>query len=198
MKPITVAFFGISGSGKGTQVEILKSFLEKEERSPGVVAPQMGDILRAFMQTGTPIAKHTGEILKAGGLVPSFVPIYLLTKALNETFDGSQHVILEGTCRRPDQSRAANDIMRMFDREQLDAVVLTLSKESAKERLVARGRFDDAKDEAIENRFSWYQEHVVPSIEELRKLGWTIHEIDGEPDVDTIHKHILKALKLNS
>jgi len=134
--------------------------------------------------------------LKAGGLVPSFVPIYLLVKALNETFDGTQHVILEGTCRRPDQSRAANDIMRMFGRDDLKAIVLTLTKESAKKRLVARGRFDDAEDEAIENRFSWYQEHVVPSIEELRKLGWTIHEIDGEPDVGTIHQNILKELKL--
>lgn len=196
MKPITVAFFGISGSGKGTQVKILREFLEEQDNSSGVVAPQMGDLLREFMKTKTPFARHIGEIIKAGGLVPSFMPIYLMTKALNETFDGSQHVILEGTCRRPDQSRAANDIMRMFGRDDLKAIALTLSKQSAKERLVARGRFDDAKGEAIENRFSWYHEHVVPSIEELRKLGWTIHEIDGEPDVETIHQQILSTLKL--
>ncbi len=197
MDSITVAFFGISGSGKGTQVDMLEKYLKDTDSSRGIVKPGMGDLLREFMQTNTPTSVHIGDIIKAGGLVPSFMPIYLMTKAVNETFDGTQHVILEGTCRRPDQSRAANDMMRMFGRNELSAVVLTLTKDSAKKRLVARGRFDDAQDEAIESRFAWYQEHVVPAIEELRACGWTVHEIDGEPDVDTIHKNILGALKLS-
>ena len=116
---------------------------------------------------------------------------------MNERFGGTQHVIFDGVCRRPDQSRAADDLLRSFGRTDLHAIVFNLSKESAKKRLVARGRFDDAKDEAIESRFAWYQEQVVPSIEELRMLGWTIHEIDGEPDVQTIHKNILAALNLS-
>jgi len=71
-----------------------------------------------------------------------------------------------------------------------------LDEKSAKERLIARGRFDDAKDEALHSRFAWYTEHVVPSIETLRELGWTIHEIDGAPDMPTVHKSILSALGL--
>ena len=62
-------------------------------------------------------------------------------------------------------------------------------------KLVARGRFDDAKDEALASRFAWYEEHVVPSIEELRGLGWTIHEIDGELGMDAVFIKILTALK---
>lgn len=74
--------------------------------------------------------------------------------------------------------------------------MLTLTPENAKARLVARGRYDDAKDEVIASRFAWYQEHVVPSIDELRTLGWNVIEIDGEPDIESIHKNILSALKL--
>lgn len=197
MEPITVAFFGISGSGKGTQVELLVKALKEKDPARPIIVPNMGDLLRAFMQTGTSLANKTKEILSAGGLVPSFIPIHMLTGFLNEHFDGSQHILLDGTCRRPDQSRAVDDMMKSWDRTSLTAIVLNLTPESAKARLVARGRYDDAKDEAIASRFAWYGEHVVPSIDELRILGWNVVEIDGEPDIDTIHKNILSALKLS-
>ena len=196
MERITVAFFGISGSGKGTQCDLLEKYLKEHDPARTVVRPEMGNLLRDFMKTGTSLAGKTGEILKAGGLVPSFIPIYLLTGILNTTFTGEEHLILDGTCRRPDQSRAVDDMMKTWEWQKREAIVLKLSKESAKKRLIARGRFDDAKEGALESRFAWYEEYVVPSIEELRTLGWPIHEIDGEPDVEVIHKNILKALSL--
>lgn len=195
MQPVTVAFFGISGSGKGTQAELLERYLSAND-TRGVVRPEMGNLLREFMGTGTPLAAKVKEILEAGGLVPSFMPIFLLTRFLNERFSGAEHLLLDGTCRRPDQSRAVDDLMRSFGRENLRAIVLKLSPESAKARLTARGRFDDAKDEAIATRFAWYEEHVVPSIRELANLGWQVIEVDGEPDIETIHKDILSVLQL--
>lgn len=196
MEPITVAFFGISGSGKGTQAELLEKFLRENDSTHGVVRPEMGNLLRTFMQSGTSLAKKTGEIVSTGGLVPSFMPIFMLTGMLNEHFDGAQHLILDGTCRRPDQSRAADDMMKLWGRKNLHVISLELTPESAKARLIARGRADDAKDEAIANRFSWYQEHVVPALDTLRECGWTVHSVNGEPDVDTIHKNILSVLEL--
>jgi len=196
MNPITVAFFGISGSGKGTQCERLQKYLEEKDPTRPVVRPEMGNLLRSFMQTGTSLSKYTAEIVNSGGLVPSFIPVYMLTDVLNDTFDGSQHLILDGTCRRPDQSHAVDDMMRLWKRTDLKAIVLTLSKESAKKRLIARGRNDDATDEVLNNRFAWYQEHVVPSYEALGARGWTIHEIDGEPDMDTVFNSIVSTLGL--
>lgn len=195
MQPITVALFGISGSGKGTQAELLEKYLAEHDQR-GVVRPEMGSLLRAFMQSGTSLAAKTAEIVSNGGLVPSFMPIYLLTGELNAKFDGTQHLILDGTCRRPDQSRAADDMMHLWGRTNLHVLSLDLTPESAKRRLIARGRADDAKDEAIANRFSWYREHVVPAMDELETLGWAVHHVDGEPDVATIHKNILSVLEL--
>ncbi|MDO8482002.1 MAG: nucleoside monophosphate kinase [bacterium] len=194
--PITVAFFGISGSGKGTQCTLLHEYLEKNDPARTVVRPEMGNLLRDFMQKNTSLAKHTNEIVSAGRLVPSFITVYLLTDILNKSFDGTQHIILDGTCRRSDQSRAADEMMRLWGRNDNQAIVLKLTEKSARSRLVARGRSDDATDEALKSRFAWYEEHVVPSIEELRRLGWTIHEIDGEPSMETIHNNILVALGL--
>lgn len=196
MQPISVVFFGISGSGKGTQAELLETYLKENGAGLGVIRPEMGNLLRTFMQTGSSLATKTGEIVLSGGLVPSFMPIYMLTGELNARFDGTQHLVLDGTCRRPDQSRAVDDMMKLWGRGNLSVISLDLTPESAKARLVARGRADDAKDEAIASRFAWYQDQVVPAMDELEKLGWTIHHIDGEPDVQTIHKNILSVLGL--
>jgi adenylate kinase family enzyme len=194
MESISVALFGIAGSGKGTQADLLEKYLKKD--GAAVVRPEMGVLLRTFMQTGTSLAQKTNEIVTAGELVPSFIPIHLLTGMLNDTFDGTQHVILDGTCRRPDQSRAANDMMRLWGRTNLHIVELTLTPESAKKRLALRGRSDDADDDVIAARFAWYKEQVVPSIDELKSLGWAYHEIDGEPEIEVIHKNILSTLSL--
>jgi len=196
MEALTIAFFGISGSGKGTQADLLEKYLKENDSARSVIRPEMGNLLRAFMQSGTSLAQKTGEIVSAGGLVPSFMPIYLLTGMLNETFNGSQHLLLDGTCRRPDQSRAADDMMKLWGRTNLHVLSLELTPDSAKQRLIARGRADDAKDEAIASRFAWYEEHVVPAMKTLEDCGWTIHRIDGEPEVDVIHANILSALKL--
>lgn len=195
MEPVTIVFFGISGSGKGTQVELLQKYLAEHDAGRAIIRPEMGTLLREFMETGTPLGGKIGDILKAGGLVPSFMPITLLTRAINESFDGSQHLLLDGTCRRPDQSRAVDDIARLWGRTKLDAVVLDLTPEEAKRRLIERGRFDDAKDEVIASRFGWYETQVVPAINELKELGWNIHHIDGAPDIPTVHQSILSALQ---
>ncbi|HEY4519851.1 MAG TPA: nucleoside monophosphate kinase [Candidatus Paceibacterota bacterium] len=194
-QPITVAFFGVSGAGKGTQAELLDTYLCEHDRSRGVIRPEMGTLVRTFMREGTVLAKHTERIQAEGGLLPSFIPIYLLARYMNEKFTGTEHIILDGVCRRPAQSQAVDEMMRLWGRENVRAIVFDISEESAKRRLLARGRHDDS-DEIIRNRFAWYEKHVVPSYKELERLGWTILRVDGEPDVATIHKNILKMLNL--
>ncbi|HCM43351.1 TPA: hypothetical protein DIS55_00120 [Candidatus Kaiserbacteria bacterium] len=196
MPPITVVFFGISGSGKGTQADMLERFLGKRDPSRSVTRAEMGSLAREFMKTDTSLAKRTTDIVSSGGLLPSFIPVYLLTDVINRSFTGSEHLILDGTCRRLDQSRAADDIARFYGRSSLHALMITLSKDAARTRLIGRGRHDDATEEALERRFAWFEKDVIPSFETLKECGWTGHEIDGEPDVDTVHQSILASLDI--
>ena len=196
MEPVTVAFFGISGSGKGTQADMLENFFEKEDPKRGVVRAEMGALARSFMKTNTSLAKRAGEILSAGGLLPSFIPIYLLVDVLNKSFAGEEHMILDGTCRKPFQSMVADEIVEFYGRKEKHAIMLKLSKETARERLIARGRHDDATEAALERRFAWFEKDVLPAYDTLREHGWNMHEIDGNRAIEVIHKDILAALKV--
>lgn len=196
MNPITVAFFGISGSGKGTQAELLAKFLKDRDPARGVLRTEMGALARTFMKSGTHLAKKTEDIIAHGGLLPSFIPIFLLTKLINESFTGDEHLILDGTFRKPFQSMVGDEIVKFYDRKNPCAVMLALSEETARERLVSRGRHDDATEEAMQRRFEWFNADVVPAFNTLKERGWTMREIDGNRDIGVIHKDILTSLEL--
>src|SRR3989344_9667391 len=194
MNPVTVLFFGSQGAGKGTQVQMLIDFLSAKNDC-GVIRIDMGQELRNLRDSGTYAGKFTGEVIDAGVRMPDFMPIYLQTKKIVDTFTGEEHIIADGLARGEDQTRAFDDAMKFFKRDDLQVVNLVINDDTAVKRLMARGRNDDTE-EAIRRRLAWTKTDVVPQLELLKSRGRVIHEIDGEPDVDTIHKHILAALQL--
>jgi adenylate kinase len=127
--------------------------------------------------------------------MPDFMPIYLQTKKVVDTFTGAEHIIADGLARGPDQTRGFDDMMTFFKRDDFQVISLMISDDAAVKRLMARGRNDDTE-EAIRRRLAWTKSDVLPQLEMLRSRGRPIHEIDGEPDVDTIHKNILATLEL--
>lgn len=196
MKPISVLFFGTQGAGKGTQVKMLMEFLKGKSRQ-NIIHIDMGSELRALRDGGSFAGKLTGQTIDAGHRMPDFMPTYLQTKKLVDNLvDGTEHVIADGLARGADQTRAFDDAMKYFGRDDFQIVSLELSEESAVKRLLARGRNDDTE-EGIKNRLSWYKSDVQPQLDLLKSRNRPVHVIDGEPDVDTIHNNILAALKLS-
>lgn len=194
MDPITVLFFGSQGAGKGTQVKMLVEYLKT--RSPaGIIHIDMGVELRALRDTGSLAGKLTGEIIDQGIRMSDFMPIYLQTKKVVEHLTGTEHIIADGLARGPDQTKGFDDMMTFFKRDNFQIVSLEITDDIAVQRLLARGRNDDTE-EAIRRRLAWTKTDVMPQLELLKSRGRTIHTIDGEPDVDTIHKNILAALGL--
>ena len=194
MNPITALFFGSQGAGKGTQVKMLMEYL-RERSDRGVVHIDMGAELRGMIAAGGYSGPLVAEVLNAGRRMPDFMPTYLQTKKIVDNFSGEEHVIADGLARGPDQTRAFDDMMQFYGRENYHVIQLLLSEDSSVKRLLARGRVDDTED-AIRSRLAWSKTDMVPQLELLKSRGRTIHEIDGEPDVDAIHKSILNTLGL--
>ena len=86
MQPKTVVFFGISGAGKGTQIHLLRKFLEEKDVMRHALHFDMGVGLREMAQTPTMLAVKVKKIMAEGGLVPSFVCSYVLTDFLVRSF----------------------------------------------------------------------------------------------------------------
>jgi adenylate kinase len=194
MEPVTLLFFGSQGAGKGTQVQMLIDYLRaKSDR--GIIRIDMGAQLRALRDTGSHSGKLTGDIIDQGLRIYDFMAIYLQTKALVDNFTGEEHIIADGLARGADQTRGFDDMMKFYKRDDLQIINLVINDDTAVERLLARGRNDDTE-EAIRRRLAWTKSDVMPQLELLQSRGRVVHEIDGEPDVDTIHKNILSALKL--
>ena len=194
MSPITVLFFGSQGAGKGTQVQMLIDYLKsKSERA--VIRIDMGQELRNLRDAGSYAGRLTGEVIDAGVRMPDFMPIYLQTKKLVDDLTGDEHIIADGLARGPDQTRAYDDMMTFFKRDNFQIVNLVIADDTAVKRLLSRGRNDDTE-EAIRRRLSWTKTDVLPQLELLKSRGRAIHEIDGEPEVAAIHQNIIAALKI--
>ena len=194
MDPVTVLFFGSQGAGKGTQVKMLIDFL-KSKSDRGVIHIDMGQELRNLRDTGSYAGVFTGKVIDAGERMPDFMPIYLQTKKVVDTLTGEEHIIADGLARGADQTRGFDDMMQFFKRTNFQIISLVISDDTAVKRLLARGRNDDTE-EAIRRRLSWTKTEVMPQLQLLKERGRTVHEIDGEPDTQTIHQNILAALKL--
>ncbi len=195
MNPLTLLFFGSQGAGKGTQVQMLIDHL-KHNSDNGIIRIDMGQELRNLRDGGGLAGRLTGEVIDNGERMPDFMPIYLQTKKLVDNLTGSEHIIADGLARGADQTRGFDDMMHFFKRDDFQIINLVISDDTAVQRLLGRGRNDDTE-EAIRRRLAWTKTDVMPQLALLRERGRTIHEIDGEPDTDTIHQHILSALGLS-
>ncbi|MDB5237748.1 MAG: adk, adenylate kinase, adenylate kinase [Candidatus Kaiserbacteria bacterium] len=195
MEPVTLLFFGSQGAGKGTQVKMLMDFLASKSDAP-IVKIDMGAELRGLRDTGSYAGKLTGTVIDAGHRMPDFMPTYLQTKKLVDNLvTGKEHIIADGLARGEDQTRAFDDAMTFFGRTNFQIISLELPEATVIQRMLARGRNDDTE-EGIRNRLGWYKTDVLPQLAMLEGRGRPVHHIDGEPDVETIHKNILTALKL--
>lgn len=194
-RPLTLLFFGTSGAGKGTQVRMLIEHL-KQHSDRKIIHIDMGAELRGVRDSGTLTGKLIGQLIDGGNRVRDFLAIYLQTKRMVEEFTGEEHVVADGIARGPDQTRAMDDMLQFYGRENLQIINLVISDETAVERLLGRGRTDDTE-EGIRRRLAWTKTDMLPQLELFRSRGRTIHEIDGEPDTETIHKRVLSVLGLS-
>jgi adenylate kinase family enzyme len=196
MHPQTFLLFGKSGSGKGTQAKLLKEFLEKAEPKRQVEYIETGSKLREFSQEVGLTAKMTKEVMENGGLLPSFVPIWIWTNYFIRYFDGGEHLILDGLSRKEYEAPVLDDALKFYKREKPLVVILNVTDEWASQHLLSRGRGDDNKLD-IASRLEWFKTNVEPTIEYFKKNPYyTVLEINGDQSVEDVHKEILSKAGL--
>ena len=194
MLPKAFIFYGLSGSGKGTQAEMLESYLKQNDTAHGVAYLSTGKGLRDFSEKDSHTSALVKDVLGSGGLLPSFLPIWVWTNLLIEYADGKTHIILDGAARREQEAPVLENALSFYNFENIYVILLSISRDEATKRLLKRGRSDDS-DEEIKNRLDWYETEVEPAVAFFKKSpGVRFLDIDGEQSVEEIHQDIVKKI----
>jgi adenylate kinase len=195
-KPQTFIFFGIVGSGKGTQVELLEKYLKDNNLSDDIITTSTGAEYRKITSNGS----YTGEIVKdrleKGNLQPDFLTISIFINILISSLKENTSFMSDGFPRTIAQSEAFEKAMKFYNREKIEIIYIELDKEEATRRMVLRGRSDDTE-EGIAKRFDEYVNNVIPSMNYFKdKEGYNIHTIDGKQSIEKVHCDIIKSLNI--
>lgn len=196
MKPYTFVFFGIVGSGKGTQVELLQKYLTEKNISSDVLFTSTGNEYRKIIEGGS----YTGQLVKAtlekGYLQPNFLTISLFTNILVNNMNENTTLIADGYPRTIEQSQAFESALKFYGRDNVHVVYIELNKEEATKRMKLRARADDT-DEGISKRFDEYVNNVIPSMKYFEgKDGFVLHSINGDQSIEAVHGDIIASLKI--
>jgi adenylate kinase len=176
-----ILVFGVAGSGKSTQGQLLAAKYEWRWLS-------MGQILREELAEG-PLADH----INSGKLLDDTQTTDILSKKLSD-IPVSDFLILDGFPRRLSQAQWLINVLKNHSQKVLSAIHLEATNESVKERLLNRGRQDDIP-EAISERFEEYELQIKPILSFLEAQGVPIVSVNAEQSPQHVHEDIINGLK---
>ncbi|MEX2029146.1 MAG: nucleoside monophosphate kinase [Candidatus Paceibacterota bacterium] len=193
MQPQTLIFFGIVGSGKGTQAKLLMDFL-KEKSGKECVYTYPGNEYRKLIESDSFSGNLIKDSLARGELQPDFLTNAIFTNILLSELGSDKHLLSDGYPRTISQAENFEQSMKFYQRENIKIIYLELSKEEAIKRNLLRGRSDDTK-EGIAKRFDEYVNKVIPAMDYFKeKASYEIYTINGEQTVEDVHKEIITKL----
>ncbi len=195
-KSKTFVFFGIAGSGKGTQIELLEKYLKNSNPSLDITLAYPGSEFRKLTSSGSYTGELVKEKLEGGFLQPDFITISLFSKILTENLSKDNILIADGYPRTIGQSQALESAMDFYSRSNISIIYIKLSKEEASKRMKLRGRSDDT-DIGIAQRFDEYVNNILPAMNYFKdKEGYEIYTVNGEQSVEDVHKELISKLEI--
>lgn len=188
-------FIGKSGSGKGTQSELLKAYLEKEKNIKDIAHITTGKSFRSFSLQDNYSAKRVKETIDVGGLCPESFANWNLINLFVENIKENSTVLLDGSPRRIEEAKSLEETLSFYGYKNIVVVYIDVDKNWASDRLMARGRIDDMKT-GIESRLTWFDSEVLPIVEYYKSNSkYNLLTINGMQNIKDVQKEILEKLK---
>ena len=175
-----IIFMGVAGSGKSMQGRMLADQL-------GLPWLSTGEFLRML------IAGERRKDMLEGKLLDD-TEIIALVQKIFAIVDVRQEFVLDGFPRTPRQAEWLLSQLRHGQLSITAVVHLKASEQVVRERLIGRGRQDDHH-EAITERFTEYQEQIIPILDQFRQANVPVCEIDGEKPIEEVNQVIREQLE---
>lgn len=192
----TVVFYGKAGSGKGTQAQLLKKYLEERDKKHPVLYIETGAVFRNFAKEDNFTAQMVKKVLETGGLLPEFLPVWVWTDIFIRNITGTEHIILDGLARNEDEVPVLARAFQFYNRSSVQVVLLQVSDKTALARLSKRERADDSGAE-VKKRLLWFEKNVLPAVLRWKQFpAMRVHDVDSEGSIEDGHRRVLKALHL--
>jgi adenylate kinase len=191
----TFVFFGIVGSGKGTQVKLLMDYLKQKDGKECVYIGT-GELFRKIAQSAENDTQvMVKELLDAGKLISDEMTNELISSIMDSEISPVKNVVFDGYPRTIPQAEFFEGKMKVSKRENVKIIYIELSKDEALKRNLLRGRHDDTR-EGLAKRFEEYENKVIPAMNYFKdKNGYEIFTINGEQSVEDVHKDIINNLE---
>ncbi len=183
-----LVFFGIQGSGKGTQAKKLAAEL-------GYDIFEAGGELRKIAASGSELGKTVTGFIDQGHLVPHEIIMQVVKEAVLAR-PKTTKILFDGIPRDVNQMKDFDAVMKEAGRE-FKCIHFLLDDAEATQRIFGRakaeGRADDANTEIITRRMNTFREKTMPVIETYKKAG-KVTEIDAKNSVDMIYGNLKSAI----
>lgn len=187
-------FFGRSGSGKGTQAELLSKYLE-ETSGRKTIYVETGQRFREFKNEDTYSSALTKQVMEHGGLMPEFLPIWIWADMFVHQYTGEENLVLDGLSRRIDEAPVLDSAMNFYKFSNPYVIYIDVTREKAFEMMKGRGRGDDT-DKYITERLDWFDKDVVPAINYFRNnIKYRFLSINGEQSIEDVHKELITKIE---
>lgn len=211
--------FGQPGSGKGTQADLLEKHNNFIHFDSGKF---LESIVHDPKNADDPEIQKEKENFDTGKLItPSFILKFANVEAANIA-GKNENIVFSGSPRTEYEVMGDEKIKglihtleELYEKENLYPIFVKVSDETSIERnskriiCVKTGkpvlRKEDCDGpvrhrtldtpEVIKKRLIEYQERTIPAINAIKKLGYQVHEVDGEKTPEEVRAQILEILK---
>ncbi len=201
MKPQTIIFIGRSGCGKGTQAKLVEEHIQKNDTEKReIYYLETGAGFREFLKGDSHTSKLSKEIYLRSDRLPDYLATWMWSHQLVEKTTGEEHLLVDGTPRSLLEAMVLNSALGFYKRPA-NVVHIDVSRQTALDRLLSRGRSDDDTVQ-INKRLDWYDKDVAPGVEYFRAwaeqnpAACTFIEVSGEQDTEKVHADIVAGVKM--